>query len=173
MGSVYSRSSAARTVEPVLKTKTISANGTYNASQDNADGYSQVTVNVNQATETKNITANGSYTPSSGKIGFSQVTVNVPQSSRVAVWSGSAVSDISVNLSAYRWVYIYVTDDGSTTTSLLLQVGGDWSTAGGWWGNKNAVAQKFKATASGITFGENTGGGNMRVTNIYGITNLN
>lgn len=32
--------------EPVLKTKTITANGTYRASSDNADGYSSVTVNV-------------------------------------------------------------------------------------------------------------------------------
>ena len=29
-----------------LGTKTITANGTYNASSDNLDGYSQVTVNV-------------------------------------------------------------------------------------------------------------------------------
>lgn len=31
---------------PVLTTKTITANGTYNASSDSADGYSSVTVNV-------------------------------------------------------------------------------------------------------------------------------
>ena len=36
------------TSQPVLTTKSISANGTYNASSDNADGYSQVTVAVNQ-----------------------------------------------------------------------------------------------------------------------------
>lgn len=29
-----------------LGTKTVTANGTYNASSDNVDGYSQVTVNV-------------------------------------------------------------------------------------------------------------------------------
>lgn len=32
--------------QPVLVTKSITQNGTYNASSDNADGYSQVTVNV-------------------------------------------------------------------------------------------------------------------------------
>ena len=32
--------------DPVLKTKSITDNGTYNASEDNADGYSQVSVNV-------------------------------------------------------------------------------------------------------------------------------
>ena len=41
------RSSGTETiVAPDLTTKSITANGTYNASSDNADGYSQVTVNV-------------------------------------------------------------------------------------------------------------------------------
>lgn len=34
------------TIEPTLTTKNITQNGTYNASSDNADGYSSVTVNV-------------------------------------------------------------------------------------------------------------------------------
>lgn len=33
-------------VQPTLVTKSITENGTYNASSDNADGYSSVTVNV-------------------------------------------------------------------------------------------------------------------------------
>jgi hypothetical protein len=65
--------------DATLKEKTITANGTYHATSDDADGYSQVTVNVNQATEEKSVTSNGTYTPSSGKIGFSKVTVNVNQ----------------------------------------------------------------------------------------------
>lgn len=45
-----------------LGTKTITENGTYNASSDNYDGYSQVTVNVpNPSTGTLNITQNGTY----------------------------------------------------------------------------------------------------------------
>ena len=39
---------------PNLTTKTISANGTYSASSDNADGYSEVTVNV-PASAPKNV----------------------------------------------------------------------------------------------------------------------
>ena len=35
----------------VLVTKTITGNGTYNASDDNADGYSQVTVDVEGGTQ--------------------------------------------------------------------------------------------------------------------------
>ena len=65
--------------DATLKEKTITTNGTYPAASDDADGYSQVTVNVNQATEEKSVTSNGTYTPSSGKIGFSKVTVNVNQ----------------------------------------------------------------------------------------------
>ena len=43
-----------------LTTKTITANGTYNASSDNADGYSSVIVSV-QPSGTTTITANGTY----------------------------------------------------------------------------------------------------------------
>ncbi len=46
-----------------LITKSITQNGTYNASSDNADGYSSVTVNVSTVTPTGtiSITSNGTY----------------------------------------------------------------------------------------------------------------
>ena len=47
--------------EPTLITKTITENGTYTASDDNADGYSQVTVNVPLPQNAKLITAAESY----------------------------------------------------------------------------------------------------------------
>lgn len=49
---------------PTLTTKSITTNGTYNASSDNADGYSSVTVNVSGGitpTGTLPITTNGTY----------------------------------------------------------------------------------------------------------------
>ena len=60
-------------------TKTITSNGTYNALDDDLDGYSTVTVNVPSATlGTKSITQNGTYNASSDSLdGYSQVTVNV------------------------------------------------------------------------------------------------
>lgn len=36
---------------PTLGTKTVAANGTYSASNDNLDGYSSVTVNITDADE--------------------------------------------------------------------------------------------------------------------------
>lgn len=172
MGSVFNKIGGAVSK---LITKSITANGTYNAASDDADGYSQVSVNV--PLTTKSITSNGTYNAASDNAaGYSQVSVNVPQSSRVPLWTGSAVSNISVNLSGYNWVYLVVTDDGSTTCNLLLQVGGSAGCAGGIWGGSNGKAQTFAATTSGINFGTSYEGGStagsMRVTAVYGITNL-
>lgn len=63
-----------------LITKSISENGTYNASSDSADGYSQVNVAVPASavdTGTKNITANGD---NQDVVGYAAVNVNVPNS---------------------------------------------------------------------------------------------
>lgn len=60
-----------------LGTKNISANGTYNASSDNLDGYSQVTVSVSPTLQNKSVTENGTYTADQGYDGLGTVTVNV------------------------------------------------------------------------------------------------
>lgn len=59
---------------PVLITKNITANGTYNASSDSADGYSSVTVNVSGGGASNYIT--GTFTTSS-TVGSSQ-EISVP-----------------------------------------------------------------------------------------------
>lgn len=71
-----------------LTTKSITANGTYNASSDNADGYSSVTVAVpgGATIEPLSVTQNGTYNPPSGVDGYAPVTVNVSG-------SGSIVAD--------------------------------------------------------------------------------
>lgn len=66
----------------VLTTKSITQNGTYNASQDDADGYSSVVVNVSgggggAVVQPLSVTQNGTYTPPSGVDGYAPVTVNV------------------------------------------------------------------------------------------------
>lgn len=65
-----------------LGTKSITANGTYNASSDSLDGYSQVTVNVPQGvtpTGTKqiSITENGTTTEDVTNYANAEITVNV------------------------------------------------------------------------------------------------
>lgn len=78
-----------------LGTKSITQNGTYNASSDNLDGFSQVSVEVPQATlGTKSITQNGIYNASSDNLdGYSQVSVNVP-SHGVTKSTSNPTSDI-------------------------------------------------------------------------------
>ena len=75
----YSLKAAFSNSGGVVGTKSITANGTYNALDDSLDGYSTVTVNVpSAALGTKSITQNGTYNASSDSLdGYSQVTVNV------------------------------------------------------------------------------------------------
>lgn len=74
-------------VEADLGPKIIGQNGTYNAEDDNLDGYSSVNVVVpQQALGSKTITSNGTYDPldEDPKLdGFNSVTVNVPQMAAV------------------------------------------------------------------------------------------
>lgn len=68
-------------VYPTLIAKTISANGTYNASDDNAYGYGSVSVNIPEKTlGTKTINANGDYSATDDSLdGYSNVSVSVPE----------------------------------------------------------------------------------------------
>lgn len=73
---VTEKASADVNVTNNLGTKSITANGTYNASGDNLDGYSQVTVNVpSSATGTINITENANGIDVSS---YEYANVNVP-----------------------------------------------------------------------------------------------
>lgn len=94
----------------VLGTKSITSNGTYNASSDNLDGYSSVTVNVagsspNLQSKTKSITPTESaqsetVTADSGYDGLSQVNVSVGAISKTYVGSEVArnnSSDLTVS----------------------------------------------------------------------------
>lgn len=65
--------------EPTLIEKTITENGEYDPADDNADGYSSVSVDVEPNLTTKAITANGTYTATTDNAdGYSSVSVNVP-----------------------------------------------------------------------------------------------
>ena len=86
--TTYKPSEMANAIESIsgggssLGTKSITANGTYNASSDSLDGYSQVTVNVPQGvtpTGTKqiSITQNGTTTEDVTNYANAEITVNV------------------------------------------------------------------------------------------------
>lgn len=68
-------------VYPTLIAKSISANGTYTASDDNAYGYGSVSVNVpEKKLGTKTINANGDYNATDDSLdGYSNVSVSVPE----------------------------------------------------------------------------------------------
>ena len=65
-------------VPSVLGTLEATENKTYKASDENLEGYSQVTVNVQPNLQTKSVTVNGTVEADEGYDGLSEVTVNVP-----------------------------------------------------------------------------------------------
>ena len=95
-----------------LGTKSITVNGTYNASSDDLDGFSQVSVNVPSATlGTKSITENGTYNASSDNLdGYSQVNVNVPEAvlGTKSITENGTYNASSDNLDGYSQVSVNV-----------------------------------------------------------------
>ena len=65
-------------IPSILGTLEATENKTYKASDEDLEGYSQVTVNVQPNLQTKSVTVNGTVEPDEGYDGLSEVTVNVP-----------------------------------------------------------------------------------------------
>lgn len=98
---------------PTLITKTITQNGTYNASSDNADGYSSVTVNVS---------GGSGYT----ELPSYQVSNNGVASRRSGALTGNEFSNI-INVSDYG-MYLCFSDKnitGSLNLSSIISIG-EW-----------------------------------------------
>jgi hypothetical protein len=95
--------------EAVLINKTISANGTYNASDDNADGYSSVTVNVADSF-------------------LDNITTSVGFSLSGAVLTG----DIDIDLGTRKWVSNdnWLGCHASTATNVTIHANGCSTTLG-------------------------------------------
>lgn len=109
-----------------LITKSISANGTYNASSDSADGYSQVTVAVPASavdSGTKNITANGN---GQDVVGYAAVNVAVPNSYSASDEGKVVSSGALVAQTAHADVTPTTSDQTiDTTTNDSIKVKGD------------------------------------------------
>ena len=103
--------------EKVLTTKSITANGTYDAEDDNADGYSSVTVNVSGGTSKNTQVVQGTTRASSSTATAIGAELTVSKSGTYDIyWSG-----FRTNTSAsYTWgtqLYIGGTAHGSENTT--------------------------------------------------------
>ena len=120
-------------VEKTFTTKSITENGTYSASSDNADGYSSVTVNVPTGitptgTKTIAIAENGTTTEDVTQYASAQITVNVPSSgsaknvqvaagvNRVATTDYTTVSGQSITVAETGIYDVYWTGFRSSTS---------------------------------------------------------
>lgn len=94
---------------PALVSKTVNQNGTYIAADDNANGYSQVTVNVaSTPLDDLLVTQNGTYVPTQGH-GFNEVDVNVePILDDKTITQNGVYSAIDDNLQGYSNVEVNV-----------------------------------------------------------------
>lgn len=108
-----------------LTTKSITANGTYNASSDNADGYSSVTVNVSgggsAVVQSLSVTQNGTYTPPSGIDGYAPVTVNVQGGGGAGpIYSGTSVPTASIGVDEDLYIQYEIKSDAFDHTYGLV-----------------------------------------------------
>lgn len=104
---VTNYASADVNVQPNVDTKSITVNGTYNASSDNLDGYSSVNVNVQPNVNTKSITANGTYNASSDNLdGYNQVVVSVPSSATGTI--SITENGTGIDVSSYEFANVSV-----------------------------------------------------------------
>lgn len=172
----------------ILVPKTITANGVYNASSDNADGYNEVTVNVpGPVLATKNITANGTYLASSDNVdGFDEVVVNVTTSisktllhtltqAQGGVWISTGVNITDIDILMFESV-IDIPVENTTNMQVLLKPSQIAANSGSinnytkvfvqYWGDKQMNA----AILDGVLYvSYATNGPANRYTNVYSL----
>ena len=109
------------TTRPVLINKTITANGTYNAADDNADGYKSVIAEFSGGItlETLNVSTNGTTNAPSGKA-YNKVVTNVPNSYA----AGDEGKVVSGGALVAQTAHAQVTSNGvvDTTTNNSVEV---------------------------------------------------
>ena len=111
-----------------LISKSITANGTYNASSDNADGYSSVTVNVSgggsptlQSKTATPTTSQQVIQPDNGYDGLSQVTVNAIPSQYIVPSGNKAITANGNNIDVAEYATVSVNVSGSSKNVQVAQ----------------------------------------------------
>lgn len=147
MGAVYNRLGGKTPDPPVLINKTISSNGTYNASSDNADGYARVITNVR-----------GTLTQLWSGEASGDISVDL-----------SGYNWIEIETNAYSGA------TGSKTLLQVGGAPGSASVYFPYQGSARGYCRVYQATASGITALTplpDDGVYSYRIIAIYGIPNL-
>lgn len=93
--------------------------------------------------------------------------------SRVKVWSGNSNAEtISVNLSAYSWVYVITDNGGNYGSAIFLQVGGAKKYVCVTQSGSGEYCKYIQATKSGITKSDAPQWDFVGIREIWGIKNL-
>lgn len=99
---------------PDLNSKSVITNGTYYANDDNLDGYSSVTVNVEPNVGAQTVVDNGTYYAVDDHLdGYSQVTVSLPLDSKSITTNGTYNASTD-NLKGYSSVSVNVAPNVGT-----------------------------------------------------------
>ncbi|MCR5089894.1 MAG: hypothetical protein K6C08_10320 [Oscillospiraceae bacterium] len=148
--------------------KTITENGTYDATDDDADGYSSVTVSVDEATlTTKEITANGTYNASDDSAdGYSSVTVAVEGGSTLGtkeITANGTYDATDDSLDGYSSVTVNVSGTGTEAVPMSVTANSTFAStpkqayqafgdvAGNFWGANGTTAYLYFYFASPVT----------------------
>ena len=110
---------------PVLIDKTITANGTYLASEDNADGYNEVTaaIPVNTLMQTLWATSNSNYVASDyGYDGFKQVNVRIYPTTTTTNFTENGTYTRPNGIDGWRQVTVNVSGGGGSNEVLKAVV---------------------------------------------------
>lgn len=111
-----------------LIAKSITSNGTYSASSDNADGYSSVTVNVSgggsptlQSKTATPTTSQQTIQPDNGYDGLSQVTVNAIPSQYIVPSGNKAITANGTGIDVAEYATVSVNVSGSSKNVQVAQ----------------------------------------------------
>lgn len=121
MGVTFLAPAGTYTSPAKLVTKEISANGTYDASDDNANGYSAVTVNVEGGVSDFS-TANVTFSSATFQTDFNAIMIAEGEGQEMELMYdtaifGGATGDKTFNLVLYNGHQIVILPEGKTATA--------------------------------------------------------